>query len=93
MNWLLILIVIVAANLPWFSDRFFFLKAVKNKKVWVCLAELLILYGVVGLISLGLEKKSNGIIHSQDWEFYVVTFCLFIVISAPGFIVRYIFKK
>ena len=39
-----------------------------------------------------VEKKSIGNVHSQDWEFYAVTFFLFLVFSFPGFIYKVIWK-
>jgi hypothetical protein len=35
-----------------------------------------------------MEKKLNGEIYAQDWEFYAVTLCLFLVFALPGFIYR-----
>jgi hypothetical protein len=31
----------------------------------------------------------NGEIYSQDWEFYAVALCLFLVFALPGFIYRH----
>lgn len=87
--WILLLLAIVAANLPWISERVFFIWTPANtKSTWTRLAEWLVLYFVVGGIGLGLEKKSMGEIHSQEWEFYAVTLCLFLVFALPGFIYR-----
>ena len=52
-----------------------------------CLSMLL--YFLVGGIATGLEKKTMGEIHQQEWEFYAVTFCLFLVFALPGFIYRH----
>lgn len=93
-SWLLILVAILAANLPWLTERrFFLLPAGKGgKPAWFCLLEWLILYFIVGGIAFGLEQKSMGEIHPQDWEFYVVTLCLFLVFALPGFIYRFDLK-
>jgi len=42
---------------------------------------------------LGLEKKIAGEIHHQDWEFYSVGFCLFLIFAFPWFVYRHEFKK
>ncbi len=93
--WVLVLVAIFAANIPWVSDRFlfFFKPAGKGKRAWMRLLEWLLLYFLVGLFALGLEKKVIGELHLQDWEFYAVTFFLFLVFAFPGFIYRHDLKK
>jgi hypothetical protein len=91
----LFFIAIVAANLPWFSERLLYvipLKATSKNLAW-CLAELILLYFIVGMIALYAEYASFGGITSQDWEFYSVTACLFLVLSFPGFIYKILWKK
>jgi len=55
----------------------------------MCLCEWFVLYFFTGFLALGLERKMQGGIHIQDWEFYAVTFFLFIVFAFPGFVYRY----
>lgn len=90
----LILIAMVAANLPWLSDRVLLVRPAgeQGKKAWWRWLEWLLLYFVVGGLALGLENKLNGEIYPQAWEFYAVTLCLFLVFALPGFIYRYEFK-
>jgi hypothetical protein len=89
-GWLIIVIALVSANLPWLSERVFFVRkpASGQKRAWVRWLEWLVLYFVAGAITLGMEKKLNGEIYAQDWEFYAVTLCLFLVFALPGFIYR-----
>lgn len=93
--WILILVLFIAANLPWLSERFLIFIRPKNdqKKIWMRLLEWLLLYFIAGFTALGLEKKITGQIHEQDWEFYVVGFCLFMVFAFPGFVYRHELKK
>lgn len=88
--WALIGAAFVAANLPWLSERFFFVLAPPggSKRAWMRLLEWLVLYFLVGALAMGLEKKFTGLIHHQAWQFYVVTLCLFLVFALPGFIYR-----
>ncbi len=88
--WIVLLFAIVAANLPWLSNRIFFVVEPKGgeKSPWLRLLEWLLLYFLVGGITLGLEQKISGQRHAQDWEFYAVTACLFLVFALPGFIYR-----
>ena len=86
--WLLLGLAVIAANLPWLSDRLFFFRAPASgeKSSWFRLLEWLLLYFLAGGIALGVENKSAGNIYPQDWEFYAVTFCLFVIFALPGFI-------
>lgn len=79
---------VVAANLPWLSERIGLVGPARGsgKSEWWRLLEWLVLYGLVGVLAFGLERRVQGTIHSQGWEFYVVTLCLFAVFAVPGFI-------
>lgn len=90
-SWLIIVIALISANLPWLSERVFFIgkPASGQKRAWVRWLEWLVLYFVAGAITLGMEKKLNGEIYPQGWEFYAVTLCLFLVFALPGFIYRH----
>ena len=93
--WILIALALVAANLPWLSDRLFFVvrPASGRKRAWLRWLEWLVLYFVVGGLALGLEQKVHGEIYGQDWEFYAVTLCLFLIFALPGFIYRYDLRR
>ena len=86
--WLLLGITIFLANIPWFYGRFLLFLRPPRKYVWMCLLEWLLLYFLAGFLALGVEKKMQGETHAQDWEFYAVTFFLFMVFAFPGFIFR-----
>ena len=92
--WILLFVSIIVANLPWMSERFMlFISTGENgKSTWMRLLEWLILYFLVGGLSFGLETRVTGGIHSQNWEFYAVTCCLFLVFALPGFIYRHDLK-
>lgn len=89
--WLLLVLAVVAANLPWLSERFLFVFSVPGgyKSFWMRLIEWLLMGVLVGLVSIGLERKATGGTHGQDWEFYAVGLFLFMVFAIPGFIWRY----
>jgi hypothetical protein len=93
--WIVLILALIGANLPWLSDRILFVYTPKSggKPVWIRLLEWLLMYFVVGLIALGLEQKLHGKPHSQDWEFYAVNLFLFLVFALPGFIYRYDLKS
>lgn len=86
---LLIMVGVVAANLPWFSDRLlFFVSLPCGKSTRIRLLEWLLMYGVFLAAGFGLEQAADGGLHGQTWIFYAVTACLFAVFAAPGVIWR-----
>lgn len=90
---ILLLLALAAANLPFIADRLLLLVPLKNKKTLAWhLLELLVLYFIVGGVSMLLEQQIAPR-HSQNWEFYAVTVCLFLVFAFPGFTYRYLWRK
>ena len=88
---LLLFIAVVAANYPWLSQKVFFAlpAPMAGKPAWMRCLEWLVNFGLVLLFGLGLERKINGVIHTQQWEFFVVGFLFFMVLAMPGFIYHY----
>ena len=87
---------VVAANLPWLSERWLLVIAHRDgqpKPFWLRLVEWALLYALVLGLGLGLEYKATGTVHIQDWEFYTVTLCLFAVGALPGFIYCYQLRR
>ena len=87
-SWILIAIAFIAANLPWLSDRVLLVLEPKEggkRAAWRWL-EWLLLFFIIGGVAMGMEQKLNGEIYPQDWEFYTVALCLFLVFALPGFI-------
>lgn len=93
---LLVIMAVLAANLPWlYTQRFLFFFSLKDrvKVVWMQFTEWLLLYFMVGLLAFAMEKNVTGVIHEKGWEFYSVCFFLFLVFAFPGIIYRYQFVK
>jgi len=90
---LIVLSALIFANLPWVTNHFliFFKKQKKNN--FLILIEITIFYLVFGIFLLFIENQTVGNTHNQDWEFYAITFCLFIIMSFPGFIYKVIWKN
>ena len=90
--WLVVLLAILAANLPFISNRLFAVYALKApKNLATRLGELVVWYFLVGALGLYLEQRA-GQIAPQGWEFYAITGTLFITFAFPGFTWRYLFK-
>ncbi len=90
---ILMLLALLAANLPWFSDRLFFVVPLKHKHVGWRLLELVVLYFLIGGIAFFSEKAVMGQVAQQHWEFYATTACLFLVFAFPGFVWRYLWRR
>jgi hypothetical protein len=93
-SWLVILLAVLAANLPFFSERLLGVVPWRTavKPFWLRLLELFVLYLAVGLIASLLEARI-GNRFAQRWEFHAVTGCLFIVLAYPGFVHRYLRRR
>jgi Na+(H+)/acetate symporter ActP len=88
------LLALAGANLPFLNQRLFAvmpLKAVK-KSAWLRIAELIVLYLVVGAFGFMLEARA-GNRFEQGWQFYAITFSLFLVFAFPGFTFQYLVKR
>ncbi len=101
-SWLVVAIALAAANLPFLTERVFGLVSLKTssagdgtlrtKSFPLRLSELIVLYFVVGFLARALESRIGGVF-AQNWEFYAVTGCLFLVLAFPGFVFRYLRKR
>ncbi|MES2911629.1 MAG: DUF2818 family protein [Pseudomonadota bacterium] len=90
--WVVVLVALLVANLPFVSNRLFAVLALKSpKNLATRLAEMVVWYFVAGGLGLLLEQ-SAGQIAPQGWEFYAITGALFITFAFPGFTYRYLFK-
>ena len=89
----LLLLAFVLANAPFLSDRIFWIKPTRSgKSAGWCLLELLILYVVVGGSAWLMESRVGQVQH-QNWEFYAITVCMFLVFAYPGFVYRYLWRR
>ncbi len=98
---IILLLAFLCANLPWFSEKLFYVYPLKKqnqnqehtKHLGWRLLELITLYFVAGGIALYAENNTMGQLAPQQWEFYAVTACLFLVFTFPGFVYRVLWKK
>jgi hypothetical protein len=90
--WIVVLAALVAANLPFVTQRLLaVMPLVQTKSLGLRLLELVLLYFVVGGLALLLEQRA-GQIAPQGWEFYAITATLFLTLAFPGFVYRYLMK-
>ena len=86
--YLLLLVALVCANLPFVTVRWFGLKRLPEKRFAHHLPELLVGFSFVALLAYMLEAQA-GSVHGQHWQFYVAVVCLYLVFAFPGFVLRY----
>ena len=91
---LLLALALIAANLPFISQRLMLALPVPGghkNLAWLVL-ELLLGYAIVGAIGMAMER-ALGQNQAQGWEFYAVTGALFLTFAFPGFVYRYLLLK
>ncbi|MES2978108.1 MAG: DUF2818 family protein [Pseudomonadota bacterium] len=89
--WAVLLLALVAANLPFLNDRLMAVYRLSSPKTLALrLAEMVVWYFIVGGAGLLLEQRV-GQIAPQGWEFYAITGTLFLTLAFPGFVYRYLF--
>ncbi len=92
--WVVLVVALLAANLPFLTERVMGMVPLAGrakKSLAVRLAELVVLYFIVGGIGVLFERRA-GQVAPQGWEFYAITGALFIVLAFPGFTWRYLMK-
>ncbi len=90
---LLIALAVLAANLPFANQRILLVGPARStKSLALRLAELVLLYFVVGGVGLALENH-GGQIAPQGWEFYAITGTMFLTLAFPGFVYRYLMHR
>ena len=88
--WLVLLIALVAANLPFVNERLFIIgPGLAPKVIGWRLLELVVLWAVTLAIGFALEARA-GQIQPQGWEFYAALGFTFLTFAFPGFVWRYL---
>ena len=92
--WLVILAAFAAANWPFLSQRLMLVgpRPKGAKPFAMRLLDMAILYGLVGLAAMMLERRV-GQNAPQGWEFYAITATLFLTFAFPGFVYRYLMRR
>jgi hypothetical protein len=101
-GWFIVLLALVGANVPFLNQRLFAVVPVRlptptrhqaaKKSAWIRIGELIVLYFVVGALGFMLEARA-GNRFDQGWQFYAITFSLFVVLAFPGFTYQYLVKR
>lgn len=88
--WLVLALGLLAANLPFLSDRLFLLGPRLRPKhfAWHLLEWLV--YCALATVAGRLIEARIGQIYPQGWEFYAVLVCLYLTFAFPGFVWRHL---
>lgn len=88
--WLVLLIAIVGANLPFATERVLLIGPRRADKAlgWRAV-ELLLTCGLTLAAGLALEARL-GQVQPQHWEFFAAFGFLFLTLAFPGFVWRYL---
>jgi hypothetical protein len=91
--WFVILVALIAANLPFLNERVLLVFPLKKPKPlsWR-LAELLVLYAATVGLGIAIEARL-GQVQRQGWEFYAAFGSLFLTFAFPGFVWRYLRRR
>jgi hypothetical protein len=90
--YLVIALALLAANWPFITQRLLGVVRLKSgKSLAIRLAELILMFFLVGGIGLLLEQRL-GQIAPQKWEFYAIAATVFLTFAFPGFVWRYLLK-
>ena len=86
--WLVLLVAVLAANLPFANERLFIVgpQRVPKQLGWRLL-ELLLMWALLLGAGFALEGHA-GQIQTQGWEFYAAIGFLFMTLAFPGFVWR-----
>lgn len=86
--YILLILMFIFANLPFMTQRGLGWIRLAKKTIWHHLAELLLGWWIVAGLAYLLESRA-GTVHHQNWQFYVVVVCLYLVAAFPAFVWRY----
>lgn len=89
--WGYLVLCLLLATLPWVTARLFLVVRLSRKPFVVRALEWAVYAFIALMAGWGLEYQLTGSIQSQDWEFYVSTLFMFMIMSFPGLI--YLMKQ
>ena len=91
--WLVLLVALVAANLPFVNERCFIVGPRRApKSLGLRALELLLLYLLTLAVGFAVEARI-GQRQPQGWEFYAAFGCFFVTLAFPGFVWRYLRRR
>jgi len=91
--WTVLLMAVVAANLPFVNDRLFIVGPLRPGKslAWRLLEWAV--YCSAATVAARLIESSQGQLAPQGWAFYAVLVALYLTLAFPGFVWRHLRRR
>ena len=86
--YILLLLAFIFANAPFLTQKLLGVFPLARKHTGHHLFELAVGFGITAVLAYVLESRA-GAVHRQDWEFYAVVVCLYLIFAFPAFVWRY----
>ncbi|MFY9509773.1 MAG: DUF2818 family protein [Rubrivivax sp.] len=85
--WLVIVLALVAANLPFANERLLVIGPKRAPKAlgWRLVELALLSYGAGAMLEARIGQRA-----AQGWQFFAAGACLFLSFAFPGFVWRYL---
>jgi hypothetical protein len=91
--WLVLFVALLAANLPFLSQRILLVGPKPSHKAFAWrLLELLLMAVLTLGVGFALEARI-GQVQPQGWQFYAAFGCLFLSLGFPGFVWRQLRRR
>lgn len=84
----LLLLALIFANAPFLTQKLLGVIPLSQKHFGHHLLELFIGFGITAALAYLLESRA-GAVHPQEWEFYAIVVCLYLIFAFPCFVWRY----
>jgi Protein of unknown function (DUF2818) len=91
--WSVLLLALLAANWPFFSERILLVGPLRRPKALAWRFLELLLLCMLTLAAGSFLEARLGQRHAQGWEFYAAFGFLFLTFAFPGFVWRYLRKS
>lgn len=86
--YILLVLALFFANVPFLTNKLLGIITVPRKHFGYHLIELSIGFCITGILAYILESRA-GVVHPQQWEFYVTVACMYLIFAFPCFVWRY----
>ena len=93
--WLLIVLALAGANLPFINERLFGLFRLSKmlvKPAWLVTTEVLFFFVLTAVIGISFEATLSNPFPNGG-TLLTIGFCIFLVLGFPGFVFRYLLKR
>lgn len=91
--WLVLLLAVVLANLPFVNERVFSVVPLGREKGLALRLLEMVVYGALVIVIGRFLEARQGQVQDQGWAFYAVLACVFMTLAFPGFVWRYLRRR